>query len=67
MNARRPRVAHVVETFLARTETFIYTTLRALREVEAHVICRRRINADEFPFDRVHVLPRPRARRRPAR
>ena len=59
----KPRVVHAVDQFLPRSETFVYTVVMAQRQFEASVICHARANDDEFPFPRVHVLPKPVSRR----
>jgi len=58
-----PRVLHVVERFLPRSETFIYTLIAGHRAYEASVLCQARLFADEFPFPRVHVHPKPLSKR----
>ena len=59
----KPRVVHAVDQFLPRSETFVYTVVMAHRQFEASVICHARAHDDEFPFPRVHVLPKPVSRR----
>jgi len=54
-----PRVLHVVERFLPRSETFIYTLVKGHRAYQASVLCHTRLHDDEFPFPRVHVRRRP--------
>ncbi|HMB79756.1 MAG TPA: glycosyltransferase [Vicinamibacterales bacterium] len=61
-----PRVVHAVDQFLARSETFVYTIVTGHQRYEASVLCHARANADEFPFPRVHVQPKPVSRRTPA-
>ena len=58
-----PRVLHVVERFLPRSETFIYTLVTGHRAYEASVLCQARLFADEFPFPRVHVHAKPLSKR----
>jgi len=58
-----PRVLHVVERFLSRSETFIYTLVNGHRAYEASVLCQARLFHDEFPFPRVHVHARPLSKR----
>jgi len=58
-----PRVLHVVERFLPRSETFIYTLVKSHRAYAASVLCHTRLHDDEFPFPRVHVHPRPLSKR----
>jgi colanic acid/amylovoran biosynthesis glycosyltransferase len=57
------RVVHVVERFLGRSETFVYTLVDGHRRYEASILCQWRMHADEFPFPRVHVHAKPRSRR----
>jgi colanic acid/amylovoran biosynthesis glycosyltransferase len=57
------RVVHVVERFLGRSETFVYTLVNGHRRYEASILCQWRMHADEFPFPRVHVHPRPLSKR----
>ena len=57
------RVLHAVGRFLSRTETFIYTIVTHHQDYEATVLCQSRLFADEFPFARVHVLPKPHTKR----
>jgi colanic acid/amylovoran biosynthesis glycosyltransferase len=54
-----PRVVHAVQRFLPRSETFINTVVNAHRRYEASVLCQSRLNADEFPFPRIDVHPKP--------
>jgi colanic acid/amylovoran/stewartan biosynthesis glycosyltransferase WcaL/AmsK/CpsK len=49
------RVVHVVERFLPRSETFIYTVVTGHRDYEASVLCRVREHDAEFPFPRIQV------------
>ena len=53
------RVVHGVQQFLPRSETFINTLINAHRRYEASVLCQIRMNAEEFPFPRVHIHPKP--------
>jgi len=50
------KVAHIKETFLPLSETFIYSYLVNMKGVESHVVAERTENEDLFPFDRKHVL-----------
>jgi|GEM_PF-597760 len=47
------RVLHVVPAFLPRSQTFIYTQLKSMPEIDQTVVTRRRLNASEFPFEPV--------------
>jgi colanic acid/amylovoran biosynthesis glycosyltransferase len=58
-----PRVVHAVDQFLPRSETFVYTIVTGHQRYEASVLCHTRDHADEFPFPRVHVQPKPVSRR----
>ena len=58
-----PRVLHVVERFLPRSETFIYTIVNGHCVYEASVLCQSRLFETEFPFPRVHVHARPLSKR----
>ncbi|MGE3274093.1 MAG: glycosyltransferase [Vicinamibacterales bacterium] len=60
---RRPRVLHVVDTFGATSETFVYRYVVGHRAFDAAVVCRTRANADRFPFERVTVVDDPLSRR----
>ena len=55
----RPRVVHAVQRFLPRSETFVNTVVNAHRRYDASVLCQSRLNADEFPFPRIDVHPKP--------
>jgi colanic acid/amylovoran biosynthesis glycosyltransferase len=61
-----PRVLHALDGFVARSETFAYTYVTGHRRFEASVLCHSRLNADEFPFPDVHVIPKPMSRKTPA-
>ena len=54
-----PRVLHAVDTFLPRSETFVYTIVTGHQRYEASVLCHARDNDAEFPFPRIHVQVRP--------
>jgi len=51
-----PVVAHSVSPFLFPTGSWVYTQLTSLRRYEALVVCRRRKNRADYPFERVHSL-----------
>jgi len=58
--ARAPAVAHIVETWLGLTETFIHEYVAAFRRVRPVVIARRIENRDRFPLPAgasLHVSP----------
>jgi colanic acid/amylovoran biosynthesis glycosyltransferase len=55
--AERTVVLHSVRQWLQPTKTWIYEQLRWLPpEIEAHVACETLENAEQFPFERLHVL-----------
>jgi colanic acid/amylovoran biosynthesis glycosyltransferase len=58
-----PKVLHAVDEFGCRSETFVYTVVSHHQQFEASVLCHSRANPDEFPFPRVHVVPRATSRR----
>jgi glycosyltransferase involved in cell wall biosynthesis len=51
----RPAVALFSTNFLAYSQTFVYEELRHLSRYRAEVFCRRRLRANHFPFEPVHV------------
>jgi colanic acid/amylovoran biosynthesis glycosyltransferase len=55
--ADKMTVLHVVDRFLERTEVFIYNYLTAMDRTRPVVLTRDRINAVEFPFGNVVVIP----------
>lgn len=57
------RVLHVVDQFLGRSETFVYTCIRASERYEPSVLCKSRTNTAEFPFPRLDVCPKPYSKR----
>jgi colanic acid/amylovoran biosynthesis glycosyltransferase len=59
----KPRVVHAVDHFLSRSETFVYTIVMGHQQYEASVLCHARSHAEEFPFPRVHVQPKPVSRK----
>jgi glycosyltransferase involved in cell wall biosynthesis len=62
-----PRVLHIVDTFGARSQTFIYTFVTNHRAFTPQVVCRQRDLAAEFPFDSVTTVPEEWSRAHPAR
>jgi len=48
------RVAVFSPRFGPWSQTFVYDEVRAHARYEVDVFCRRRLNPDEFPFERVH-------------
>ena len=52
--------AQYVATFLKPEMLHIYRQIRALREFAPMVLCQKRENTDQFPLNRVLVLPKPR-------
>lgn len=66
--AGAPAIGHVLNTYLSRSATFVYTTLRFQRRVRPVVLARRTENLAEFPLRPVvRLLPDSRAYRRLAR
>jgi colanic acid/amylovoran biosynthesis glycosyltransferase len=61
------RVLHVVDTFGARSETFVYAYVTGHTTFEASVVCRARENPTDFPFDRISVVPEVWSRAHPER
>jgi glycosyltransferase involved in cell wall biosynthesis len=57
------RVLHAVGDFLPRSETFVYTLVTGHQTFEASVLCHTRLHAAEFPFPRIHVVPKPLTKR----
>lgn len=49
------RIGHLIRTFLAPTETFIYAELRNHRRHEPVVLARRRKAADQFPIETAFI------------
>jgi glycosyltransferase involved in cell wall biosynthesis len=45
------RIAVYSSEFLPTSQTFVYNQIKAMRALQADVICRRRLNADRFPED----------------
>jgi colanic acid/amylovoran biosynthesis glycosyltransferase len=63
MTDPRPAVAHVVESYLGSTETFIHDLLTALRGVRPVIVARRVVDRDRFPVPAgatLHLSPPPR-------
>jgi colanic acid/amylovoran biosynthesis glycosyltransferase len=52
------RVAHVVWSYLASSETFIYTQLMAQAQLDQIVLARNIINRGAFPFTPIYALDR---------
>ncbi|MDQ3396757.1 MAG: glycosyltransferase [Deinococcota bacterium] len=56
----KPNVIHSVLSWLPQTETWIYNQLHYLpATVEAHVVCDKTENLDQFGWPLIHHLPRP--------
>jgi hypothetical protein len=49
-------VAHSVNPFLFGTGSWVYTQLVGLRRWRAIVVCKRRENREDFPFEDVFAL-----------
>lgn len=58
----RPRVLHVVDTFGAISETFIYRYAVGSATYEAAVVCRRWEHRDAFPHPHVQIVHDPYSR-----
>lgn len=52
----KPLVLHSVNPFLFGTGSWVYGQLRGLERWRAAVVCKRRENNDQFPFESVHAL-----------
>lgn len=50
------KVIHLKRTFLARTETFVYTQLTHLQRAESMVLTRDLLNLDLFPYANVRAF-----------
>lgn len=61
------RVLHIVDTFGARSQTFVHTFVTNHQSFEAQVLCRQRDLPIEFPFEPVVSIPETWSRRHPAR
>ena len=61
----RPRVLHVVDTFGAISETFIYRSAAGNATYQAAVVCRQWEHRDAFPHPHVQVVHDPYSRRSP--
>jgi colanic acid/amylovoran biosynthesis glycosyltransferase len=49
-------VAHIKETFLPISETFVYSYLTSMEGVESHILAERAENEESFPFENRHIL-----------
>ena len=61
------RVLHIVDTFGARSQTFVYTFVSNHRTFVPEVVCRQRDLPGEFAFDPVVTIPETWSRVHPAR
>jgi colanic acid/amylovoran biosynthesis glycosyltransferase len=61
----KPKVIHFVETFLARSEIFIYNYISAHSQWQPVVLTKRRINDSEFPVNDVIEISSPITKRSP--
>jgi glycosyltransferase involved in cell wall biosynthesis len=50
-----PVVAKFSTHFLEYSQTFVYDEISLQKRYDVEVFCRRRMNADRFPYERVHV------------
>lgn len=57
-----PVAAQYLATFLKPEMLHIYRQITALREFRPVVLCQNREQHEAFPFDDIHVLPKPRTR-----
>ena len=62
----KPRVVHLVETYLARSEVFIHNYVTSHVDWEALVLCEFSANETELPFARRRVVPGPKSKRQPS-
>lgn len=62
-----PQVLHIVDTFGARSQTFVYAYVTHHQDFAPRVLCRQRDLPGDFPFDDVTVIPEEWSRRHPAR
>jgi colanic acid/amylovoran/stewartan biosynthesis glycosyltransferase WcaL/AmsK/CpsK len=56
------KVLHIIDSFLNRSEVFIYNYLTAFIAFEPYVLAKSSRNELEFPFDNVAVIPVPSSR-----
>ena len=52
-----PQVALFSTHFLEYSQTFIYDEVRSHDRYRPHIFTSRRLNADRFPYEPVHVVP----------
>lgn len=57
-----PVAAQYLATFLKPEMLHIYRQITALREFRPVVLCQNREQREAFPFDDIHLLPKPRTR-----
>jgi colanic acid/amylovoran biosynthesis glycosyltransferase len=62
----KPVVAHVVETFLVRSEVFIYNYITSHTGWDPVVLCKFTDNEKEFPVSRRLAVPAPVSKRQPS-
>ena len=53
-----PIVASYCTTFLKPEMLHIYRQVSCLQRYETFIICKERLNEDQFPFDQVEIQPR---------
>ena len=53
---RADAVGHLMDRYLGRTETFVYTLLRHQTEFRPVVLAKLTENLDEFPFEPIHEV-----------
>ncbi len=49
-------IAHLVNTFLRKSEWFIYEQITAIKNFQVEVLAREYINREVFPYDKVNCL-----------
>jgi colanic acid/amylovoran biosynthesis glycosyltransferase len=52
-------VASYIVTFLKQEMLHVYRQVTALARWRTEIWCQKRENADRFPYERVHILPKP--------
>jgi colanic acid/amylovoran biosynthesis glycosyltransferase len=57
LQKEKPIVVHIVSTYLAMTNSWIYNQIRYLTRWQAIILCNNTKNMDVFPFESVYSLP----------
>jgi hypothetical protein len=55
MSPQTPTVALFNTNFLPYSQTFVYEEIRCHQRYAVEVFCRRRLLAERFPFEPVHI------------